>query len=225
MSLEFTIQPSKFEVLKAAAFIACLLPLAFLLWDGYSDNLGANPIEVITRSTGTWTLAFLLITLGATPLRKLFGWNSLIKFRRMLGLFAFFYACLHFSTYIWLDQFFDLTEIVKDVAKRPFITVGFASFVCLIPLALTSNRRMIVWLGRRWQQLHRLVYLISIGGIIHYLWLVKADTFKPFLYGTILTVLLAFRLFAVWGSRTTSLLRNRPQPVARERQNRNLANG
>lgn len=207
--------------LRIPIFAACLLPLAFLVWDGYTDNLGANPIEVITRSTGTWTLVFLLITLSVTPLRKLLGWNGLIKFRRMLGLFAFFYACLHFTTYIWLDQFFDLHEIIKDVAKRPFITVGFASFVSLIPLALTSNRRMIARLGKRWQQLHRAVYFIAIGGVVHYLWLVKADITQPLLYGAILTVLLAYRLVAGWGLRPISAFWTRPGHVVREERVRN----
>jgi sulfoxide reductase heme-binding subunit YedZ len=194
MSFEFKIQNLNFKIWKTAAFVVCLLPLASLAWDAYTDNLGANPIEVITRSMGTWTLTFLLITLSVTPLRKLSGWNELIKFRRLFGLFAFFYACLHFTTYIWLDQFFNLHEIIKDVMKRPFITVGFASFVSLIPLAVTSTSGMIRRLGKRWQQLHRAVYFIAIGGIIHYFWLVKADTTQPLLYAAILTVLLSFRL-------------------------------
>jgi sulfoxide reductase heme-binding subunit YedZ len=193
MSFEFKIQNLKFNILKAIAFIACLAPLGSLGLDAYTDSLGANPIEVITRSTGTWTLTCLLITLSVTPLRKISGWNGLIKFRRMFGLFAFFYACLHFTTYIWLDQFFDLHEIVKDVAKRPFITVGFASFASLIPLAITSTSGMIRRLGKRWQQLHRAVYFIAIGGVIHFLWLVKADITRPLLYGAILAALLSLR--------------------------------
>ena len=204
--------------IKSAAFIASLIPLGLLGLDAYNDNLGANPIELITRFFGKWTLIFLLITLSVTPLRKLSGWNSVIKFRRMLGLFAFFYAALHFTTYIWLDQFFDLREIVKDVMKRPFITVGFASFVMLIPLAATSNRAMIVRLGKRWQRLHRAIYLIATGGVIHFLWLVKADTSQPLLFGAILTVLLGYRLVTGWGlkaavrlsSRARSLVHNGP---------------
>jgi len=156
--------------------------------------LGANPIEFITHSTGTWTLVFLLITLSVTPLRRLTGRNDLIRYRRMLGLFAFFYACLHFTTYIWLDQFFDWSAIVKDVIKRPFITVGFASFVLLIPLAATSTHAMQRRLKRRWQQLHRLVYLIAIGGVAHYWWLVKKDITQPALYALALALLLGFRL-------------------------------
>lgn len=198
MSFEFKIKNSQFKIFKAAVFAACLIPLGLLAWDAYTDNLGANPIEVITRSTGKWTLIFLLITLAVTPLRRLTGRQWLIKFRRMLGLYAFFYACLHFTTYIWLDQFFDLLEIAKDIPKRPFITVGFASFVLLIPLALTSTSGMVRRLGKRWQQLHRLIYLIAVGGVVHYLWLVKADITKPMIYGAILALLLAFRLMVKW---------------------------
>jgi sulfoxide reductase heme-binding subunit YedZ len=183
--------------LKIAVFALCLLPLARLGWLGFNDGLGANPIEFITRSTGTWTLTFLLITLGVTPLRKLSGWQWLIRLRRMLGLFAFFYASLHFVTYIWLDQFFDLHGIYKDILKRPFITVGFASFVMLIPLAATSTNAMVKRLGgKRWQRLHRLVYLIAIGGVVHYWWLVKKDITQPAIYGTILAVLLGYRILA-----------------------------
>ena len=201
MSFEFKIKNSQFKIAKAFAFAACLVPLAWLAYDDYTDSLGVNPIETITRWTGTSTLLFLLITLSVTPLRKISRYQSLIKFRRMFGLFAFFYACLHFTTYIWLDQFFDLGEIVKDVAKRPFVTVGFASFVSLIPLAITSTSAMVRRLGKRWQQLHRLVYAIAIGGVVHYLWLVKADIRLPLLYAAILTSLLGFRLIVKWRPR------------------------
>ena len=202
------------KTLKALVFIAGLIPLGLLAWDGYADNLGANPIEVITRSTGTWTLAFLLITLAVTPLRKITGWSAVVGFRRMLGLFAFFYACLHFTIYIWLDRFFDFQDIVKDVAKRPFITVGFASFVLLIPLAITSTRGMIRRLGKRWQQLHRAVYLIAIGGVIHFYWLVKADTSRPLTYGAFLTLVLGFRAWLAWRPEVMRALRSRTEPVA-----------
>ena len=181
-------------MLKASIFILCLFPLARLGWLGFSGGLGANPIEFITRSTGTWTLVFLLITLAITPLRRLTGQNSLIRLRRMLGLFAFFYVCLHFTTYIWLDQFFDWGGIVKDVIKRPFITVGFTCFVLLIPLAVTSTNAMQRRLKRRWQMLHRLVYVIAIGGVVHYWWLVKKDITQPALYALMLALLLGFRL-------------------------------
>ncbi len=198
MNSQFKTQNLKFKIFKAGAFLACLIPLGLLGWDAYTDNLGANPIEVITRSTGSWTLIFLLITLSATPLRRISSFKGVIKLRRMLGLYAFFYACLHFTTYIWLDQFFDLGEILKDIPKRPFITVGFASFVLLIPLALTSTSGMVRRLGRRWQQLHRLVYVTAIGGVVHFLWLVKADRRQPLIYGTILTFLLGYRLVTKW---------------------------
>ena len=186
--------------IKVVVFLLCLIPMVRLGWNAYADNLGANPIEVITRSTGTWTLVFLLIVLSVSPLRRLSGTHWLIRLRRMLGLFAFFHACLHFVTYIWLDQFFEFMEMMRDVIKRPFITVGFISFVLLIPLALTSTSGMIRRLGgRRWQQLHRLVYLTAIGGVIHYLWLVKADQRQPLIYGGILTVLLGYRIVVAWG--------------------------
>lgn len=200
MNAKLKIENLKFKILKVGAFVSCLIPLGLLGLDAYADNLGANPIEVITRSTGTWTLVFLLVTLSITPLRKISGWQPLIKLRRMLGLYAFFYASLHFTTYIWLDQFFDFAEMIKDVAKRPFITVGFMSFVLTLPLALTSTSGMIRRLGKRWQQLHRLVYAIAIGGVVHFLWLVKADVRRPLIYGSVLTLLLAYRLAMRWRS-------------------------
>lgn len=186
----------KLKLLKVAVFFAALLPLAHLGWKAYRDLLGANPIEVITRSTGDWTLIFLMLTLSITPLRRLTGQHWFIRFRRMLGLFAFSYACLHFTTYIWLDKFFDVHEMVKDVAKRKFITVGFTAFVLLIPLAVTSTQGMIRRLGRRWITLHRLVYVSALAGVIHYWWLVKADVRKPEYYAILLTLLLGFRLIS-----------------------------
>lgn len=180
--------------IKAALFALCLVPLALLAWRAYTDNLGANPIEAITRGTGDWTLRFLLITLAVTPLRRLTGAHWLLRLRRMLGLFAFFYAALHFTTYFWLDQFFDLQAIAKDILKRPFITVGFAAFVLLIPLAATSNNAAIRRLGgRKWQSLHRSVYAIAILGVVHYWWLVKKDISEPLLYASILGILLGLR--------------------------------
>lgn len=180
--------------LKALAFAACLYPLLRLAWGAWSGGLGANPIEAITRGTGKWALVFLLITLAVTPLRRLTGRNGVIRFRRMLGLFAFLYASLHLLTYAWLDQFFDLPEIVKDIAKRPFITAGFLAFLILVPLAATSSAAMIRRLGRSWQRLHRLVYASAAAAVIHFLWLVKADTRRPLLYGTVLALLLGLRL-------------------------------
>jgi sulfoxide reductase heme-binding subunit YedZ len=183
-----------FYWLQIAVFLACLVPTAQLIYNAFTDNLGANPIEAITRFTGSWTLIFLLITLSVTPLRKISGWNQLIKFRRMLGLFAFFYAVLHFATYIVLDHFFDFQAVIKDIIKRPYVTAGFTSFVLMIPLAITSTTGMIRRLGRRWQQLHRLIYVVAIGGVIHFYWLVKADIRRPVMYGSVLAVLLGYRL-------------------------------
>jgi methionine sulfoxide reductase heme-binding subunit len=183
---------------KPVVFLACLIPLALLGWKAYSSALGANPIEVITHATGDWTLRFLLITLAVTPIRKLTGQLWLIRYRRMFGLFAFFYGTLHFLTYIWLDKFFNLHEMLHDVAKRKFITVGFTGFVLLIPLAVTSTKGWIRRLGgKRWQALHRLIYFSAIAGVIHYWWLVKADIHLPFEYGVVLAVLLGYRI-AVW---------------------------
>jgi sulfoxide reductase heme-binding subunit YedZ len=172
--------------------------LVRLGWKAYNGLLGANPIEVITHSTGDWTLIFLCGTLAVSPLRMLTKQYWLIRFRRMLGLFAMFYGTLHFTTYIWLDKFFDVHEIVKDVAKRPFITMGFTAFVLMIPLAITSTRGWISRLGgKRWNLLHRLIYFSAIAGVIHYVWLVKKDLTKPLEYAAVLTVLLGYRL-AVW---------------------------
>jgi sulfoxide reductase heme-binding subunit YedZ len=183
---------------KPVVFLACLIPLALLGWKAYNHALGANPIEVITHATGDWTLRFLLITLSVTPIRKLTGQLWLIRYRRMFGLFAFFYATLHFLTYIWLDKFFDLHEMLHDIAKRKFITVGFTGFVLLIPLALTSTKGWIRRLGgKRWQALHRLIYFSAIAGVIHYWWLVKADIHLPLEYAAVLTLLLGYRI-AVW---------------------------
>jgi sulfoxide reductase heme-binding subunit YedZ len=184
--------------LKALVWVACLLPLGQLLYNGFTDNLGANPIEAITRFTGAWTLRFLLITLAVSPLRRISGWNNLIKLRRMLGLFTFFYACLHFSTYLVLDHFFDLHAISKDIVKRPYVTAGFTAFVLMTPLVVTSTTAMIRRLGKRWQHLHRLIYLIAIVGVIHFYWLVKADIRRPAMYGGLLFLLLGYRLFTTW---------------------------
>ena len=178
---------------KRLLFIACSAPFCLLLYNGFTNNLTANPIKEITHFTGEWTLNLLLTTLAVTPLRKITGNNSLIRYRRMLGLFTFFYACLHFSTYLVLDQFFDWNEIVLDVAKRPYITVGFTAFTLLIPLAVTSTNKMVQRLGNNWRKLHKLIYLIGALAIVHYLWLVKADLLPPIIYGVILCVLLALR--------------------------------
>jgi len=193
------------EWIKRAGFVLCLVPLARLAWLGARGGLGANPIEYITHSTGWWTLSFLMITLAVTPLRRLTGLNWLLRLRRMLGLFAFFYAALHFTTYVWLDQFFDVGAIAKDIVKRPFITLGFAAFVLLIPLAATSTNAMVRRLGAaRWQLLHRLVYLIASLGVAHYWWLVKKDLTEPVLFACVLSVLLGARLaWRLRGARRT----------------------
>src|SRR5882672_3176560 len=182
---------------KAFAFLLCLVPLFLLGWRGYHQKLGANPIEKITHTTGDWTIRFLLITLSVTPFRKLLNQPKLARFRRMLGLFAFFYGCLHLTTWIWLDKFFDLKEMWADVVKRRFITVGMLAFVMLIPLAITSTNGWVRRLGFvRWQRLHRLVYFSALAGVIHYYWLVKSDVRLPLLYGGILAVLMTYRLGA-----------------------------
>jgi len=173
----------------------CLLPFFALVAGAINQSLGVNPVETMTHETGEWTLRFLLITLMVTPLRKITGTSWLIKLRRMLGLFAFFYAVLHFITYIWFDQYFDLMEIAKDIPKRPFITVGFTAFVLLIPLALTSTNKMMKRLKRNWAKLHQLVYVIAVLGVLHFLWLVKADTREPLIYAVILLMLLSYRAY------------------------------
>lgn len=178
---------------RPTLFLLCAAPFGMLVYNGLGNNLTANPIKEITHFTGTWALRFLLITLAITPLRKITGNNALVSYRRMLGLFAFFYACLHFFTYLALDQFFDWEEIVLDVAKRPYITVGFAAFIMLIPLAVTSTRRMAQRLGNNWRRLHALVYPAAVCVIFHYLWLVKADVLPPVSYGLALFLLFALR--------------------------------
>jgi len=180
---------------KVAVFLLCLVPTAWLVFAALTDRLSANPIKDITEDTGTWALRFLLLTLCVTPFRKLTGWNEVIRYRRMLGLYAFFYGFLHFLTYAWLDQFFSIPDIVQDVYKRPFITAGFSAFVVMIPLAITSTKKWIARIGgRRWQWLHRLTYVGAIAGVVHYLWLVKAGTERPLIYGFLLSILLGFRV-------------------------------
>ena len=182
-------------VAKILIWVACLTPLLRLGWKGLTGGLGANPIEFITLSTGTWTLVFLLATLAITPLRRLSGQSWLIRFRRLVGLFAFFYGVLHFITYVWLDKFFDVQDMIKDVAKRPFITAGFLAFLLLIPLAATSTAGAIRWMGgRRWQLLHRLIYVSGISAVVHFWWKVKADVRKPAIYAAVLGILLGLRL-------------------------------
>ena len=192
---------------RAWVALLCLLPLLRLVGLGFSGELGANPIEFITRSTGTWTLVGLLVTLSVTPLRRLTGRAGLVRYRRMLGLFTYFYACLHFVIYVWLDQFFGPAAIARDIVKRPFITVGFTAFVLLLPLAMTSTHAMMRRLGRHWQQLHRLIYVIALLGVIHFMWLVKKDLTEPLIFGAMLALLLALRL--PWGVALLQAVRRR----------------
>ncbi len=180
---------------KAVLFLVCLGPLAAIIWPFVRGYILPNPLEFIQHGTGDWTLRFLVITLTITPLRQLLHLPELIRFRRMLGLFAFFYACLHFTTYLWFDKLFDVHEIWKDVYKRPFITVGFLAFTLLIPLAITSTAGWIRRLGgRRWRILHRAIYVSAVCGVIHYYWQVKSAVIRPLTYGAIVGLLLAWRV-------------------------------
>ncbi len=184
--------------LKVVVFLLCLGPLSVLTWKATHDLLGANPVDVITRSTGKWTLTFLLITLSVTPLRRLLSLPWLVRFRRMLGLFAFFYGTLHLMTFVWLDKFFDVQAMLHDIAKRRFITAGMTGFTLMLPLALTSTAGWIRRLGgKRWQTLHRLIYFSAAAGVVHFIWLVKADLRRPLTYGAVLSLLLAWRA-AAW---------------------------
>lgn len=181
-------------LVKPLVFAACLLPLALLVAGAVQGDLGANPLERVTDVTGEWGLRLLLLTLAMTPLRQIAGWTGPLRLRRMLGLFAFFYVSLHFLTWIWLDQELVWANIIADIAKRPYVTVGFTAWLLLVPLAITSTRGMMRRLGRNWQRLHRLVYLVGVLGVLHYVWLVKADLLEPLVYAAILSVLLAARL-------------------------------
>jgi len=182
---------------KVVVFVLCLLPFAGLLWRGFHNDLGLNPVEFVEHATGDWILRFLVITLAITPLRKILQLPQLIRFRRMMGLFAFFYACLHFSTWVGVDRSFNWADMLQDVAKRPFITVGFIGFVLMIPLAITSTAGWIRRLGgKRWQLLHRGVYLSAIAGVIHYYWLVKSNVRKPLEYAFLVGTLLVWRLWS-----------------------------
>jgi len=182
------------RALKTGLFLACLLPLAVLLWEAATGGLGANPVERITHSTGEWTLRLLLATLAITPLRRVSGYTPLARWRRMLGLFSFFYACLHFLTYVVIEQGLDPALIAEDIAEHKFVLAGFSSFLLLVPLAATSTNAMQRRLGgRRWKRLHRLVYVAATGAVLHFLWLVKADYTEPLLYAAALAVLLGWR--------------------------------
>jgi sulfoxide reductase heme-binding subunit YedZ len=206
------------RLLKPLVFALCCTPAALLVWRGFHFSLGPNPVETITHGTGDWTLRLLLTTLAITPLRKLTGIPELIRFRRMLGLFAFFYATLHFATWFLLDKMLDPQEMLKDVWKRPFITAGALAFAAMIPLALTSTAGWIRRLGgKRWQTLHRLIYVSAVAGVVHFYWLVKSDVREPLMYAAILLVLFTARVaVSVRPSRRPTVRRpdpSSPQPV------------
>lgn len=208
------IQDIKFA--RRIVFINSAVPLLLLGWDAYHHRLGANPVEFATRTTGVLTLLFLILTLAITPLQKVLGVGWIIKLRRMLGLYGFFYGCLHLLTYVWFDKFFGAKAVVEDVMKRPFITVGMASFLLLVPLAITSSQKMIKRLGgKRWNRLHKAVYLAAIGGVIHYYMLVKADTREPLMFGLALAALLVYRVFNRYLPRWTQRTPSRPQAQSR----------
>jgi methionine sulfoxide reductase heme-binding subunit len=182
-------------LLKIVIWALCLSPVSLLAWKATHDLLGANPLSEITLTTGHWTLYLLLTTLAISPVRKITRLNWLIRFRRLVGLFAFVYGCLHLMTYLWFDKAFDVHEIVKDIYKRPFITAGMTAWLLMLPLALTSTGASIRWLGgKRWQKLHRLIYFSAIAGVVHFWWLVKRDLTRPEIMAAILTLLLAFRI-------------------------------
>jgi sulfoxide reductase heme-binding subunit YedZ len=190
--------PNQQNIIKASLFMLALMPFLRLIWAIVTNHLGANPLEFITRNTGDWTLYFLCITLSITPIRRLMSWPWLLKLRRMFGLFAFFYVSLHFLTFLWFDHFFNVAEMLKDVAKRPFILVGFSAFLLLIPLALTSTNKMVKRIGAaRWQLLHKLVYVIICLGVLHFFWMKagKHDFNQPILFACIVAVLLGTRVF------------------------------
>lgn len=203
------------NALKVAVFLLALVPLGLLVFDAFTDRLSANPIEEIQLRTGRWALRFLAITLSVTPLRRISGWNELIKYRRMLGLFAFFYATLHLGNYIGLDMFFDVGDIVEDVVEHPYITLGMTAWLMLVPLAVTSTRGWVRRLGgKRWNQLHRLIYVAAIAATVHYLWAVKKDTYLPLVYLSVFVILLGWRVWA-WNERrrrrSSSSLSVRPE--------------
>ena len=192
------------DLLKRALFVAALLPAVALAYNAYTGDLTANPVDYITDQTGTWALTCLMVSLAVTPIRRLTGWHPIIRVRRMIGLFAFFYATLHMLTWVGLLSFFDVPTMIEDVAMRPYITVGMTTFLILTILAATSNRLAIRKLGRRWQQLHRLVYVAAVGAVIHFWWLVKADTTEPRRWALALTVLLGLRALWMYRARTLS---------------------
>lgn len=208
--------PRQMAGIKILAFVAALIPLARLVVLGWQDNLGANPVEFVTHSTGFWALTMLMITLSMTPIRLLTGMNWQMRLRRMAGLFMFFYACLHFLTYVWLDHWFFWSEIGKDIVKHPYVLVGFSALLLSVPLAVTSNRAMMLRLGSNWKKLHRLVYPIAVFGVLHFWWLVKKDIREPLLFALILALLFGIRLYyrrqaVAGGDRRHRVLAGKPE--------------
>jgi len=199
-------------VIKPIVWLGCLTPAGILVVRALRGNLTANPLELLTNWTGFTTLTLLMVALAVTPVRRLTGWNGVIKLRRLIGLFAFFYACVHFSIYILLDIYFDWPRIIDDILERPYITVGFTAFLLLVPLALTSTKGWIRRLGKKWQKLHRLVYVAASLGVLHFYWKVKADTRQPLIFAGILILLFLLRTAAV--RNTARRLRNRLRPAA-----------
>jgi sulfoxide reductase heme-binding subunit YedZ len=205
-------------LLKPALFLVCLLPLAYLAWRWLTDRLGADPIREMQIETGLWALRFLASTLAITPVRWLTGWNGLVKYRRMLGLFTFFYASVHLSWWVGVDWFFDFPAMWEEIVKHKYILVGMSTFLLMTPLAITSTKGWVRRLGgQRWAKLHRLVYVCAVGGTVHYLWAVKKDTFFPLVYVALFALLLGYRVYAWWGGRRRAVARPRrePQPVTR----------
>lgn len=202
---------NKVQKAKAAIWLLALLPLARLVWLGFHDDLGANPVEFVERSTGTWALVILLVTLAMTPIRLLTGVVWQVQLRRLLGLFMFFYACLHIITYVWLDFAFIWDDIVKDVGKHPRILVGFAAFILTIPLAATSNNAAMKRLKSNWKTLHKSVYLVAIFAVVHFLWLVKKDATEPLYYAVVLALLLGIRLYYKFKSKPKTANNLSPQ--------------
>jgi len=210
--MQFSLSRPGVKFFKPIVFILCLFPFGFLLMDAFGNQLGANPTKVMVRTLGDWAIYFLLIGLAMTPVRKLLGKPWPIRYRRMIGLFAFFYAGMHFLAYIWFDQYFDISEIIKDIIKRPFITIGFVNFLMLLVLAATSNKFMIKRLKQNWLRLHKLVYPIAMLALLHFFMMIKADYFRPGLLLLVLSALLGYRLITAFKSGTKRTRRHFPKP-------------
>jgi len=204
--------------IRAMVFAAALLPLLRLVALGHADALGANPVEFVTRSTGTWALVMLCVTLSVSPLKQLLGWPRLLRLRRMLGLYAFFYAALHFGAWVWFDQWFDLASMAADVVDRPFVTVGLTAFALMLPLAATSTHAMMRRLGRRWQELHRLVYAVAVLAVLHFWWhkAAKNDLAEPMIYAAVVALLLGLRVLRRLAHRAPVGASARQAPLERE---------